>query len=214
MTVKAALFDFDGTLMDTEPAIMASFRYMFSTYRSAEDFTPEVQLDVLGPSLAASMRKYFPERDTDKLVNEYRDYQRDYSIETIVPMKNCLELIAWLKEQGYKIGLVSSRRHDSMEVILNYLKLGHLFDILVGDEELQNSKPHPEGIQKAMHLLKADKAFYVGDSPSDILAGKNAGIPAIAYISNDRKKEAILQTKPDLIIQDLMEVKDFCLKEM
>ena len=54
-TSYAMLFDFDGTLMDTERAIVESFREIFRRYRTEEEFTKELQVEVLGPSLSTSM---------------------------------------------------------------------------------------------------------------------------------------------------------------
>ena len=55
------LFDFDGTIMDTEPAIMASYGYLFEKYRTIDAFTEERRIKVLGPALEVMMAEFFPE---------------------------------------------------------------------------------------------------------------------------------------------------------
>ena len=62
------LFDLDGTLLNTEPAILASYRELFKKYRTEEEFTRDKQLAVLGPSLKAMFAEYFPDQDADQRI--------------------------------------------------------------------------------------------------------------------------------------------------
>ena len=205
-TSYAFLFDFDGTLMDTEPAIICSFREIFRRYRTEEEFTHEIQIAVLGPSLKESMTKYFPNEDPSKLEQEYRDYQKAHIKETVKPMKHSLELINTLKNKGYKVGLVSTRRHDSMLTIFNTLELENNYDVIIGAEDIEHGKPAPDGILKACELLNLEKSVYVGDSSTDIDAGKAAGSITVGFLSNVHKKEALLKKQPDYFTDDLIDI--------
>lgn len=205
-TSYAMLFDFDGTMMDTEPAIINTFEEIFRRYRTVEEYTPQRRVEVLGPSLFESMTKYFPEQDPKKLEEEYREYQKAHLHETVQPMKHSIELLNTLKAQGYKVGLVSTRRHDSMQLILDMFDLGNEYDILVGFEDVEKGKPTPDGILKACEELGLDKCVYVGDSVTDIMAGKAANAITVAYISNVHKKEALIKSTPDYITDNLLDI--------
>ena len=205
-TSYAMLFDFDGTLMDTEKAVLDTLEEIFRRYRTKEEFTNEVKVEVLGPPLYDSILKYFPEEDTEKLVMEYRDYQKAHLNETVSIMKHAVELVDTLKEKGYKVGFVSTRRFDSMVHILDLFSLTSKFDVIIGADNVTKNKPSPEGILLACDKLNLEKSVYVGDSVTDIQAGKAANSITVAYISNINKKNALLNEKPDYITDDLLEI--------
>ncbi len=205
-TSYAMLFDFDGTLMDTEKAVLDTLEEIFRRYRTKEEFTNEVKVEVLGPPLYDSILKYFPKEDTEKLVMEYRDYQKAHLNETVSIMKHAVELVDTLKEKGYKVGFVSTRRFDSMVHILDLFSLTSKFDVIIGADNVTKNKPSPEGILLACNKLNLEKSVYVGDSVTDIQAGKAANSITVAYISNINKKNALLNENPDYITDDLLEI--------
>ena len=205
-TSYAMLFDFDGTLMDTEKAVLDTLEEIFRRYRTKEEFTNEVKVEVLGPPLYDSILKYFPEEDTEKLVMEYRDYQKAHLNETVSIMKHAVELVDTLKKKGYKVGFVSTRRFDSMVHILDLFSLTSKFDVIIGADNVTKNKPSPEGILLACNKLNLEKSVYVGDSVTDIQAGKAANSITVAYISNINKKNALLNETPDYITDDLLEI--------
>lgn len=202
------LFDFDGTLMDTEQAIIQSYRELFRRYRSEEEFTKEKQISVLGPSLYDMITSFFPDKDVEKLQKEYRAYQNNHLKDLMKPMPNAIELLERLKKKGYVVGIVTARRKDSLEYILELFNMKDYFSILIGYYEVQNQKPDPEGILKAIGDTQYEDVYYVGDSAGDILAGKNANVKTIAYLWMEERKKALLDSHADYDIEDLLEVKD------
>lgn len=208
MNNKLVLFDFDGTLMDTEQAIIQSYRELFRHYRSEEEFTKEKQISVLGPSLYDMITSFFPDEDVEVLQKEYRAYQNEHLKELIQPMPNAIELLEWLKEKGYVVGIVTARRKDSLEHILELFNMKEYFDVLIGYYDVQKQKPDPEGILKAIGDTQYEEVYYVGDSVGDILAGKNAGVKTIAYLWMEERKEVLRNSDADYYIEDLLEVRD------
>ena len=122
-------------------------------------------------------------------------------------MPNAIELLEWLKEKGYVVGIVTARRKDSLEHILELFNMKDYFSILIGYYEVQNQKPDPEGILKAIGDTQYEDVYYVGDSAGDILAGKNANVKTIAYLWMEERKKALLDSHADYEIEDLLEVK-------
>lgn len=211
--MKAVLFDYDGTIMDTEPAIMASYRHLFRTYRTEEEFTEELQTAVLGPSLNEMAEKLFPDRDPDQMVEEYRVYQRTKAMDLIHLMPGATELLQLLKAASIPVGLVSARVTDSMQRHLRHFNLEGCFDTVVGQDMVRNGKPDPEGIHLALSRLNLrasdGEMFYIGDSITDIAAGKNAGISTIGFVSNRRKEEALRNARPDYLTDSLYDAAEF-----
>lgn len=200
--MEAVLFDFDGTIMDTEPAVIKSYEYVFERYASLDDFTPDKRLEVLGPPLRDEMVKFFPEEDPDECVRVYRNFQREHLIDLIKPMKGAKDLLIRLDQSGIKTGIISSRYKTSLDELLKQSKLIDFMSVVLGHDDVSKDKPDPEGIHKAMNLMGVNDCMYVGDSPNDILAGKNAGIKTCAFISNPLRKEIMESMNPDYLIDD------------
>ncbi|MFV0479843.1 MAG: prolipoprotein diacylglyceryl transferase [Anaerorhabdus sp.] len=208
------LFDLDGTLLDTEPAIIESYRHLFSKYKTEVEFTKEIQVEVLGPTLAQMFKKYFPEKDTEKLIEEYKEYNFKIHPEKVGVMNHAKEILTQLKEDGYDVGIVSSKFRDGIQLGLDLHHLTELVDTIVGLDDVKEGKPNPEGIVKACHQMNRgfDDCLYIGDSATDIETAHRAGVYSVAYISKEEKSESLHSAKPNRIIYDLAEIKEL-LKE-
>lgn len=205
MKVKGILFDYDGTIMDTAPLIIASYRELFRLHRTVEEFDEQKQLAVQGPSLKEMFEKYFPGLDVEELITEYRTYQNAHVQELLRLFPDTKEVLDYFEEMGMPMGLVSSRKTDIMTYHLEFMVLKKYFSIVIGTDQVKKDKPDPEGILKACDLWKVDPkdCVYVGDSLTDILAGKAAGTYTIAVVSNPKKEEALKQTNPDELVLEL-----------
>ncbi|NLC97088.1 MAG: prolipoprotein diacylglyceryl transferase [Erysipelotrichaceae bacterium] len=203
------LFDLDGTLLDTTPAILESYRYLFKKYRTLEEFDREKEIEVQGPPLFKMFEKYFPNQNTDELIKEYRDYNHSIHKEFVKPMANTSALLEHLSKEGYKIGVVSTKLKESVLMGLELFKLDDYVKVIVGLDDVSNSKPDPEGIIKACKLLNhtQDECIYIGDTPTDIKAAQNAGVYSIGYIFDEDRKQSLIDSKPNTVINDLLELK-------
>ena len=202
------LFDLDGTLLNTEPAILESYRRLFEKYTPNVEFDREKQVSVIGPPLKKMMKIYFPDQDVDALVEEYRTINKDIHPDTVRPMPNAKEMLEELKEKGFKLGIVTSKVEDVTRLGLDINQMTDYFDVIIAEDHVSKSKPDPEGIFMACRQLGIghDSLIYVGDSLSDIQAGKNAGAFTVGYLSMPEKKEAMIAEKPNRTIDDLMEL--------
>ncbi|MGP1376048.1 MAG: HAD family hydrolase [Bulleidia sp.] len=210
----AVLFDFDGTLMNTEAAILASYRHLFRRYRSEADFSQEKQLQVIGPALIEIMPLFFPEQDAEKLVREYIAYQKKYARRRIRPYPYARELLAFLHAESIPTGIISTRLSDSIESLLTEHRLRPFVDIVIGHDQVVHDKPDPEGILKAKRETGCDRVLYLGDSPADILAGKAARAYTIAVLSNPKKEAVVLDAHPDAAVHTLQEAEAILRKEL
>jgi len=202
----AVLFDLDGTIADTEPAILKSYEHVFRTYLDVSEFTPERRVEVLGPSIEEEMKKFFPDIPTEDAIRTYRDYQVEHIAEWVRPMPYVNETLEAIRGRGYRTGIVTTRKHDSVVNILEILGMKGYFDIVIGHDDVEKEKPDPEGILKAMTSLKCTRSVYVGDSAGDMRAGKAAGSATVAYPTKEEKKEDLERTEPDYIIKDLRDL--------
>lgn len=202
------IFDFDGTLVDTSEAIGASMEKTLIAHDLGGLYTETFKKDMLGPSPKDLFAKYCPDCDALAMQEEYRDYNWDDQKEHNKLFPGCKELLTSLKEQGYKLGIVSTKAKNVLEFGLDMFNLKDYFDVVVGGDEVTHGKPNPEGLFNACNKLKVskDNAIYIGDSVNDIKAGHNAGMYTVAYTSYPSKKEDLLQSGANEYISSLSEL--------
>ncbi|MDY6062320.1 MAG: prolipoprotein diacylglyceryl transferase [Erysipelotrichaceae bacterium] len=199
------IFDLDGTIIDTEKGIIKSYEYLFSKYDDINNFTAQRRLEVLGPSLFQMFDKYFPNLNHNELLNEYRQHNEKIFKDTNSLMNNAETTIKTLFEQGYNLGIVSTKMHDRIIDNLKLYNLDKYFKGVIGIDDVKNEKPSPEGIYKLLkdNRLYGDDLIYIGDSYNDILCGKNANAYTVGYIFNQQRKDELLTVQPDEVIEDL-----------
>ena len=102
-----------------------------------------------------------------------------------------------------RVGIVSAKRHDIVQLAVEALGFGERLDIVVGSDEAPRGKPHPDQILVALERLGADPddTAYVGDAPFDIAAAKNAGVHAIGVTwGGIHTRERMESEGPDAVV--------------
>ncbi len=200
------LFDLDGTLLNTKDLIYRSFTYTFEHFRPDLKLTDEELDSFFGPSLRQTFSRYSEdEQEIKAMIDYYREYNVSVHDEFVTAFPGAKSLIRSLARKGYKIGVVSSKKTDLVEHGLELFGMLDKVRIVIGEEDVANPKPDPEGILKAMKILNSKKALYVGDGVGDIEAGKNAKIDTIGVLYSDRK-DKILAAEPTYTIRNLSEI--------
>lgn len=210
------LFDFDGTLGDTEPLIIESMKHTIKHYRPDVEISREDEISFLGPTLYQILGRYVDESKIEEAVQIYRENNKKLHPELIKPMPNAVELIHRLKEQGYTLGLVSSKKKDMVEYGVKLIGLENQFEVIVGYDEVKKHKPSPEGIFIACKQLGIDhdNCIYVGDTSTDVEAATNAGLYSVAYLTHPERRDAIMQAKPNATIENLLELEELLKKDI
>lgn len=200
------LFDLDGTLLNTRELIDRSFVHTFEHFRPNYILTDEELDSFFGPSLRQTFSKYSQDQsEIEEMVKYYREFNVSNHDEVVKVFPNAKEVLKKLHKKGYKLGVVSSKKTDLVEHGLFQFKLLEYISVVIGEEDVTNPKPDPEGINNAMKQLKSKKAMYIGDGLGDIAAGKNAGIDTVGVLYSDRA-EAIINALPTYTINDLNEL--------
>ncbi|MDO4500311.1 MAG: prolipoprotein diacylglyceryl transferase [Erysipelotrichaceae bacterium] len=205
------VFDLDGTLQDSTPGIIAGFKAVHEKYGNVEDFTPQRQIEVLGPPLQDMMMKYFPNEDPEELCKYYRIKCDEAFETTLKPMPNAVETVRTLKELGYQTAILTTRMTDSTMKCLKICGFEEDdFDIILGVDRINKTKPDPDGLFQIVkkYGLNGDDILMVGDSTADVLAGQRFGAYTVAYLVLEEKKQKILDLKPNRVITDIAEVLD------
>ncbi len=208
-TKPIVLFDLDGTIMDTRSMVIQCFKYLYMKYNDPLNFTKEKRNLVFRVPLKEALEQLFPDQDPDMLAEEYRKYQSSFSWSDSVSLyPNVKTTLDELWQNGYLLGIVSTRLTSSCESWLRQLDLSHCFGTILGRDQYENPKPEPGGILYAGKKLKRghDSCVYVGDGLNDIRSAKAAGVYSVAFISDPSKKEALEELKPNRVITDMSEL--------
>jgi len=202
MLLETAIFDLDGTVIDTGPLIADSFRHAVRTVLGKTIDDDEMLAYVGGWSLREQMCRLAPDR-SQELVEAYRAYNepRHAGLEFCPGMH---ELLLELHARGVRLGLATAKRRSTVEIAFRYLpQLEGLFDAVVSAEDTERHKPDPAPLLLALERLGANASAgaYVGDSPFDVEAAKAAGLRSVAVTwGGIHNQERLRTAEPDVIV--------------
>jgi len=179
MRIPVVLFDFDGTVVDSGPIILASMRHATETVLQRSYTEQELMASVGGPGLEAQMEVFGPGR-VEELVRVYRAHNEPLH-ETLEIFLGIEDLLIGLRDEGRTLGLVTAERRTTGELAFAKLPIAHLFETVVAGDDTIKHKPSPEPLLLALERLGASaaEAAYVGDSPYDMQAARAAGLYAV-----------------------------------
>jgi pyrophosphatase PpaX len=154
-------------------------RHATQTVLRREYTDAELMVNVGGPGLEAQMHALAPDL-ADELVRVYRAHNEPLH-DTLEAFPGIVDVLAQLKDEGRRLGVVTAKRRGTVELAFARLPLAHLFETVVGGDETERHKPHPEPLLLGLERLGAAPAesAYVGDSPYDVEAARAAGMFAV-----------------------------------
>ncbi|MEJ2542320.1 MAG: HAD-IA family hydrolase [Gemmatimonadota bacterium] len=188
---SAILFDLDGTLADTVPLIMASYRHAMSTHRGGYDAAGEhAWRQYIGRPLRDAVRHFArDEVDAEVLRRSYLEFQREAHDRMVTPFPGVRELLEGLEHRRVPLALVTSKAREMALRTLRVCGLENAFPVMITADEVKRGKPDPEPVHLALADLKTEEAgrvLFVGDSPHDVLAGQAAGVVTVAVTWGSR----------------------------
>ena len=202
-----ALFDLDGTVLDTYAPILESMRYATKTV-FGEAMPDSKLVSMVGQPLVTQMQAFAAERGcgsevADELTRVYREYNERDLDEKSFPFPGIPEAIASLKNAGFTVGVVTSKR---AVLATKSLKAHGLFDVFAcvnGAEDSTAHKPDPDPLLTAAKKLgvSPDRCVYVGDSPYDLQAAHAANMPCVGVAwGKFFGREILLEQMPSVLI--------------
>lgn len=203
------IFDLDGTLLDTNELILQSFRHVFKQYMPEKELTKQELISFLGPSLHDTFSRYFDKSLINELIEYYREYNHAHHINYVSVYPTVIETLEYLKKENYYLAIVTTKHTEVAQLGLDLFSLDEYFDCLIGGNSVERIKPDPEGIHKVVTLLNKKHAVMIGDSASDIQAGKNAGVFTIGVDWTFKPIETLSSLQPDLIVSEMAEIISF-----
>lgn len=202
------LFDFDGTIMDTNEVIIQSWQETFRTLAGREE-DRDVLLKTFGEPLEYTMRNFFPEVPVEKGLEIYRGYQRDNFLNDIQLFPGIRDLLDELSARQIKMALVTSRlKHTTMQAIDKF-DMEKYFGYVVTADDVTRHKPDPQSALIALDKIgsRPEQTIMIGDTLFDILCARNAGCTSVLVSWSlslaDKLKDGFApEEEPDRIIDD------------
>ena len=199
--LRAVLFDWDGTLVDSAET---SFRAYVSLFRELGiAFDREEYRRTYSPNWHRTYEALGLARarwdDADAL------WLRFYAQEKNALLPGVPEALGRLRQAGHAQGIVSSGERARVTQEMRDLEVHHFFEVAVCGGDTENRKPHPEPLILALERmgLRAREAAYVGDSPEDVEMARSAGVFAVGVPGTFPNREALAASSPDLLAADL-----------
>ncbi|MGI5172661.1 HAD-IA family hydrolase [Treponema sp. OMZ 840] len=215
MQTQAVLFDLDGVIINSGADIAASVNATLIHFGYTE--VPEDVLigyvgngakSLLSRSLAYQHVSVSDMPDFQEFFEWYVSWYRSHAVCKTVLYDGVYELLERLKAKNIYAAVVSNKPLSVTEEVLKHFKIDVFFDAVVGPEQLQHIKPDPEGLVLAVNLIEKkygtkiprNNIIMVGDSATDIQAGRNFGCRTCAVTDGLGNREALLAEKADIVV--------------
>lgn len=210
MNYKLAIFDMDGTILNTLEDLKNSTNYALSTHQLPERSLSEIR-SFVGNGIRKLIERAVPE-GTDKATEEavfqtFKDYYKNHSADLTKPYDGIEKLLKDLKQQGVLTAVVSNKADFAVQDLVREYFEG-LFDEAIGEQEGLRVKPYPdmvEALLKRVNLSKED-AVYIGDSDVDYQTSVNCDMDVIMVSWGFREKEFILECGAPFVVDTPEEV--------
>lgn len=207
MKYKLAIFDLDGTILDTLQDLTDSTNYVLNTNGYPIHTIDEVRRYV-GNGIYLLIKRALPkgtdEKEIQRLFEQFVSYYKDHCAIKTKPYEGIKDLLVSLKEKGIKRAVVSNKGDFAVKILIDKY-FPDLFEISVGQKDGVRKKPYPDSVNEVLKELdcKNQEAVYIGDSEVDIQTAMNANMECISVSYGFRSKEFLKENKARLIVDDV-----------
>ena len=199
MKLRAVLFDLDGTLIDSTRLIVESYHHTMRVHRG-KTFPDAEWIQGLGTPLRVQFRRFTDDPDeVQAMIATYREWNLAHHDEMVRAFPGAVDAVRALKDGGAKLGIVTSKNRHGVAIGLRLGGFEGLFGTIVTSDDLEASKPDPAPVVAALASVgePAGATLFVGDSPHDIAAGRDAGTRTAACLWGPFARDVLAAERPD-----------------
>ncbi|MEM1483742.1 HAD family hydrolase [Oscillospiraceae bacterium PP1C4] len=175
MKYKHIVFDIDGTLIDTEHAVLYSLQKTVKKLKNKDIEISDLRFALGIPGKDALLQLGFT--DLENAIDLWDHYMRDY-FHTVGIFDGIKDILDELKRKSYHLGIITSK--SNLEYKNDFLPFGlaGYFDTVICADDTVEHKPNPEPMQKYLEIAKVsnNEAIYIGDSVYDMQCASKAGV--------------------------------------
>lgn len=183
-TRNTAIFDLDGTLLNSLQDLTNSVNYCMKKY-GGPSYTCEEIREKVGNGIYVLIEKSLPQGRSnpnyDACMKEFPIHYKAHMLDNTKPYEGIMDALYRLKEHGYHLAIVSNK-FDAAVKKLRQDFFDDVIPVAIGESPSIHKKPAPDTVFQAMRELdvKPENCIYIGDSEVDIQTAANAGIPCIS----------------------------------
>ncbi|HLW10794.1 MAG TPA: HAD-IA family hydrolase [Fermentimonas sp.] len=208
------IFDFDYTLADSSKGIIYCFNHVLEKH-GFNNISEERIKRTIGMTLQNSFKVLTGENDMDKIfayVKEYVKTADGCMTDNTVLFPETTEVLETLKENGVKLGIVSTKYRYRIKEVLDREFECNLIDVIVGGEDVTTHKPSPEGLLLAIDKLNSNKnrCLYIGDSTIDAETAQAAGVDFYGVLNGATTRDELSKYPNIMIAKDLNNLLAIC----
>lgn len=213
---SAVFFDWDGTLVDSLPALYKSHNHV----RARLGF-PLWSLEEYRTHMYRSSLDLYPDLYKDKaeaaLAYLYEFFEANHLKELSV-IGGALPLLQKLKESGYIMGLISNKKHHYLLREVEHLGWQDYFSVVIGAGHAGQDKPHAAPLQMALrhtgYTACKKTIWYIGDTRTDIETARNAGCASVLLLHGEDKDHLIGSYNPDHVFDNFEDLEKAMLQNI
>jgi HAD superfamily hydrolase (TIGR01509 family) len=204
--IRAAIFDLDGTLVDSNDLHTEAWDETF------RHFGKEIPYHDLRHQIGKGGDQYLPvflseaeQREIGGEVEKFRaDLFKEKYLERVRAFPKVRELLQRIRDDGKRVALASSGNGSEVEHYVKLAEIGELVDSQTTKSDVRHSKPRPDVFLGALNLLKLgpDEAIVIGDTPYDVQAAKKIGLPTIGLLCGGFSEDELRASGAVAIFQD------------
>lgn len=186
---KYFIFDFDGTIADTNSLHSKAFKEVFRSIGVSdfnyENYKGKRTYDVFYDYLRCRGMN-FSNSDIQILVEKKQLIARELMETEITTFDGAIEFIGLLKQKGYILAIATSSSRKGVTLALNVLGIYSMFDYIITGEDIAHAKPSPDIYLKALKVagIPSEEAIVFEDSESGVQAAESAGLEVVKVNSN------------------------------
>ncbi len=213
---KLAIFDLDGTLVDSIGSIAGACNEALVKNNLQERSINEYKYFAGDGALELVKRAVYASGDTnyEKLDDVYKIYKEIFVKDCtrgVVPFKDIDNILKTLKNKGIKLAVLSNKPHERTLDVVDKIFGDNVFDMVLGYKNEETKKPSPYGallIAKHFNIEPKD-CIYIGDTDTDMQTGINAGMYTVGVTWGFRDKQELIDNKADDIIDNPMDLLNY-----
>ena len=201
--IKAVLFDWDGTLLDSYEADSSAYLAMFREM-GIEWGLEELELHYSPNWLHVYRAAKLPRSRWEDASRAWRRQYATHNPKLVTGARSVLARVA----RHHRLGLVTSGDRDRVLRQLRAFRLTRLFAARVCAGDTRLKKPHPAPLRLALRQmrLKPSSCVYVGDSAQDLEMSRRAGVLSIAVLGRFPTEKGIRAARPDYLLNSILEL--------
>lgn len=176
------------------------------------DFTKKECIQICGGTVAyLTSHGYMSTAESEEVLRDATEIVKE-RLPQLELYPDALDVLRDLKESGKKLALITSSFHRVLDPVLTKFELDEIFDVVLCSEDVENIKPHPEPLHKALKQLGGTpaEAIMIGDSDKDILAGHNAGLDSVLFFPVEHQEiynlEEFMGHAPTYVVSNFWDV--------